>query len=800
MRAQREVVEMETAIPIHSSVGNDRHATDDDYQEAIDNSLDWKRRVHREAILLVGLGYAVLPVKRLGKGFAGMGMNANAASKSPVTINEWFDPDKGRFAGANLGIACGAQHGIGTTCIDADRHGKGDGVAALSDLVASHEPFPDHPWAITPNDGEHHFFEHTIAFSRKLTPIVQTSGRNESGLEVLGGGASEYRSFALVYPSVVKRRDGSLAQYSWQVHPQAAARPPIPKWFVDAFGEQRPTKSARGNENVGADDLNQPVPLDQVQRMLDSIDPNSLPYDEWVRIGMALHANDQSSDSLRLWDEWSRRGDRYRADECTNRWRGFRGGGVTVGTLFHYANKSGWQPDSGDLGVSPLRLAIEKLNQQFAYMVIGGQGRVLRERRDRTPNTPRYDLLYEQTFKGLLQAERFPFGEKQVPLSKLWMDNPNRRVYENGLGLYPTGDVPKGVFNTWAGFAYTPKQGDCGLFLDHISNVICGGDAALADWVLDWLADLVQDPANPKGTAIVMRGTEGCGKGTLANAICKLFGPHAIHLIDESHLTGNFNAHMIDAVVVFADEVTWGGNKKTDGKLKGLVTERRLMAERKGIDAVQYTNHAHLIIASNSEWVIPAGPGSRRWTVIDVPGTHSNDSAYFAPMYKQLENGGYEALLHFLLNRKVTSNLRHAFETQALLEQRALSAKSTSPLFEFIQHFLAKGELPEMSRHEHSDHGLCLIKSEMYSLYKLHCKEQSTKPLGETSFWMRYLKVFPDAKGGQREWPRATVAGQTKVRLVVLQERATMVEQFAEFFGLDTAFIGDSEAAWEVAR
>jgi hypothetical protein len=54
-------------------------------------------------------------------------------------------------------------------------------------------------------------------------------------------------------------------------------------------------------------------------------------------------------------------------------------------------------------------------------------------------------------------------------------------------------------------------------------------------------------------------------------------------------------------------------------------------------------------MASNEEWVVPATEGERRYFVVDVPGDHARDESYFDPIYEQLANGGYEALLHDLL-------------------------------------------------------------------------------------------------------------------------------------------------------
>ena len=83
------------------------------------------------------------------------------------------------------------------------------------------------------------------------------------------------------------------------------------------------------------------------------------------------------------------------------------------------------------------------------------------------------------------------------------------------------GDVPEGYYNSWKGFYVQPREGDCSSFLTHVKNIVCGGNDEHYNWLMDWLADLVQDPANPKGCSVILRGGEGCGKGTFCNAVGK---------------------------------------------------------------------------------------------------------------------------------------------------------------------------------------------------------------------------------------------------------------------------------------
>jgi len=79
---------------------------------------------------------------------------------------------------------------------------------------------------------------------------------------------------------------------------------------------------------------------DLVISALDSISPDCS-YDDWVRIGMALHEWEPQA-GLSIWDSWSARGDKYVACEPEDKWGSFSsGGGVTLGTLFDMAKKAG---------------------------------------------------------------------------------------------------------------------------------------------------------------------------------------------------------------------------------------------------------------------------------------------------------------------------------------------------------------------------------------------------------------------------------------------------------------------------
>lgn len=171
---------------------------------------------------------------------------------------------------------------------------------------------------------------------------------------------------------------------------------------------------------------------------------------------------------------------------------------------------------------------------------------------------------------------------------------------------------------------------------------------------------------------MVLGGIEGAGKGTLANAIAKIFGIHASIVSNSDHLASQYNDMIMDSVFLFADEVVYAGNHDTANRLKAMVTEKTNTREKKFGDKKKVDSFLHIMMSTNNEWKVAAGPESRRYLVLDVGKQVANDREYFGAIKTQMENGGYEAMLHELSHRQITSNLRYAPVTDELKNQRTL--------------------------------------------------------------------------------------------------------------------------------
>src|SRR5262249_43740134 len=242
-------------------------------------------------------------------------------------------------------------------------------------------------------------------------------------------------------------------------------------------------------------------------------------------------------------------------------------------------------------------------------------------------------------------------GLDKVPAGTFWLRDPGRITYDS-VTFRPNpktaSDKPEVLsgnrLNLWRGFGVFPCKRSWKLMHDHIYNVLGAGDPKAGLYIERWLAYTVQHPDVVGETVLVLQGDEGTGKGTLARAMLRIFGPHALPVSQSKHLTGGFSGHLQHCCFLFLDEAFWAGDVQAEGRLKNLITEKTITIEPKYFAPFQVPNLLHILISSNNDWVVPAGPHARRYAVFKVSEEHINDFAYFSALHAELDNGGAEAM------------------------------------------------------------------------------------------------------------------------------------------------------------
>jgi len=160
-------------------------------------------------------------------------------------------------------------------------------------------------------------------------------------------------------------RHSSGRRYCWEpgCSPEEIGLAPAPTWLVERLWQApRPRTPQSATSNDGGVDYH------RVKSALDAIPNHDAVYDDWLRLGMALH-NTGAPWARVLWDAWSQQSGKYDAGKQAKAWASFHQEGqesqVTIASLFYLARQAGWTPPQTPrvLRVQRLRTTLPRLTQ-----------------------------------------------------------------------------------------------------------------------------------------------------------------------------------------------------------------------------------------------------------------------------------------------------------------------------------------------------------------------------------------------------------------------------------------------------
>jgi hypothetical protein len=280
---------------------------------------------------------------------------------------------------------------------------------------------------------------------------------------------------------------------------------------------------------------------------------------------------------------------------------------------------------------------------------------------------------------------------RKEEVGKVWLGHPRRRQFDRVVFL-PDEQTPENCFNLWRGWAVEAVHGDCSLYWEHVRRIICAGDDEKYRWVRKWMAHAIQMTRQLPGTALVLRGLQGTGKGEFARYFGSLFGQHFLPVTSMEHVAGRFNGHLRDTIVLFADEALWGGDRSKEGNLKALVTEAWVAIEAKNIDLVRSPNFKRVIASTNNEWAVARDMDDRRFLILDVAPDVKEDIAYFSALRRQMSEGGLEALLWDLRSEDLAGFLPWQIPASAARSGFDMKLLTASPVVQWWHECLVYGE------------------------------------------------------------------------------------------------------------
>lgn len=124
---------------------------------------------------------------------------------------------------------------------------------------------------------------------------------------------------------------------------------------------------------------------------------------------------------------------------------------------------------------------------------------------------------YNRSLLVDMNSGLFVDDDKKIKFTDKWLKDGTIRTYARTGYYVDQSECPLNIFNTFTGLAGSRipliegETGDITPILEHIS-IICNHQAEAIEFLIDWLADIVQHPGILNGIALIIIGQHGCGK------------------------------------------------------------------------------------------------------------------------------------------------------------------------------------------------------------------------------------------------------------------------------------------------
>lgn len=273
------------------------------------------------AISYAERGWYVFPITQGTKGRDADGTSTHllknghvGASNDPGVVRDWWT----RWPDANIGVHLAAS---GLVAVDVDSYKADCGWSAF---VHGRE-VPQTLVQRSPRGGLHYIF---TAHSDD-----RFAGQLCAGVEI------KHRGYILLEPSEFEG-----GHYCFETDDDPA---PVPAWVPRKMPAGNSASQRSGMLRTGDfDRFGKPdckAPVEEVEDLLSWIDPDAGGYDAWLEVLQALHDHFAgSAEGLRLAEDWSSQGDKFKPGEVASKWQGFQvGGGVTLSSIAKRARSAG---------------------------------------------------------------------------------------------------------------------------------------------------------------------------------------------------------------------------------------------------------------------------------------------------------------------------------------------------------------------------------------------------------------------------------------------------------------------------
>ena len=344
--------------------------------------------------------------------------------------------------------------------------------------------------------------------------------------------------------------------------------------------------------------------------------------------------------------------------------------------------------------ISPL----EELQRRFAIIDLAGEIRVVDQNQIKSLldgsfiGEPSFYKKADAQVLMMRELEQLPVNCKAGQVISDFWTSPRTKFY-NATAFTPT-QTPETTLNFWVGPIPPAAPGRWVELRDFLRDIICAGSEKNYDYLIRFLAHMIQKPHEKPGVIITLLGGQGTGKGFFFSLLRAIWTRTTLQVSDIEQVTGRFNACLERNFVICMDEALFSGDRKAMDRLKSMITEYVIQIEQKFQPARSIQAVHRLFASSNHSHFGNIEMDDRRFVFLSVSNSKQQDTSYFGQIAAFIEDEKTVGALIYYLQRKdlTTFNVRAKPNTNEHLEQKLKSLQGVARMW---YEFLVNGTLGE---------------------------------------------------------------------------------------------------------
>ncbi len=319
-----------------------------------------------------------------------------------------------------------------------------------------------------------------------------------------------------------------------------------------------------------------------------------------------------------------------------------------------------------------------------------------------------YNQIKESDFKNACEEYKvFDFNAKgqmiTTSIFKKWLADTKKRKYEciDFIPYSKENICPDYCYNTFEGYDVNKikeyEEVDTSNFDELIFN-LCNKDKQMTDYLMKYIAHMIQYPNKRTEKIIVLKGWTGTGKDTLFRTLQRIIGTKYIDITeDPESLFGNFNNIMDSKLCLFMNELEGADGIRYQEKLKAVASNIKNKVNGKFEKVVEQNNYCRIFVNSNNDGCVNVQVSDRRYIIIKTgfglvsnvneEEQKANNEKFWTKYYNNLDCPNWrKSLYEKLMNIDLTDyNVKKAPVGD---EKKIMREKNIAPIYKYMKEII----------------------------------------------------------------------------------------------------------------